>query len=182
MYGRIPEAPRRKLLGALAAAVNPVMRQKAELEEGGGLRRLLPILADLPEHVAVIMQPALGFFMKVDCCIVAPGRILVVQTMHWKGKILPGKDLEWLGAGQVDLGRPDRRAAQLADRLEYSGHAAGFQVEPVVIFTDGPVDFQGPEPLALLVPWDEVPQFFREILPAGDLPDVAPLVALLGER
>jgi hypothetical protein len=184
LYGQLPEAPPRNLLGALAAAVNPIARQKAELDAGAGLRRLLPLFELMPDHTAVILQPSLGFFMKVDCGIILPGRILVVQTVHWKGKILPGKNGEWLGAnGTVDLGRPDRRAAQLADKLAYSGHAAGFEVDPVVVFTDGPVDFQGPEPVSLLVQWDEVSQFLRAMVPdEGSLPDMAPLVDLLGGR
>ncbi|HYF79087.1 MAG TPA: nuclease-related domain-containing protein [Symbiobacteriaceae bacterium] len=180
LIGTLPAEPRRSLLGSLAATVNPVARQRTEMEEGQGIRRLVGLLEQLPDYVTVIVKPSLGWMMYADCCVIGPGRLLVISAVHWKGKISTGKEDEWLGAGMTDLGRPDRRAAFFAKRVEYGGHAGDMVVEPVVVFTDGPVDFQGPKPLATLVFWDEAQRLLSEVYPAGAEPvDVSGLVQLL---
>lgn len=183
ILGTLPPEPRRSLLGSLAATVNPVARQRSEMEEGEGIRRLAGLLAQLPDHVTVIVKPALGWMLHADFCVIGPGRLLVVSVCHWKGKITTGKEEEWLGAGATDLGRPDRRAAYFSRRVEYGPHATGFVVEPVVAFTDGPVDFQGPKPLATLVFWEEALSVLSEVYPAGVAPvDVSHLVTLFGGK
>jgi hypothetical protein len=183
IVGTLPDEPRRSLLGGLAATVNAVARQKAEMEAGQGLRRLVPLLGQLPDAITVLVGPTLGWMMQADVAVIGPGRVLVISAVHWKGKITAGMEQEWRGAGSIDLGRPDRRAAYFAKRLEFSGHAGALSVEPVVVFTDGPVDFQGPEPLAALVHWDEALELLASAFPP-DAPsgDAAELVKLLGGR
>jgi hypothetical protein len=180
IIGTLPTETRRHWLGALAAHVSPTARRRAALESGEGLRRLASLLPALPECVTAILRPSLGF-MQVDCCLLGPDRVLVVETLHWAGKIAAGERGEWLGAGSVDLGRPDRRAFVLADRLAYSGHARGFRVEPVVICTDGPVEFVGPPPLTRVVPWAEAPEFLAECFARteGAGGDLTALIGLL---
>lgn len=183
IIGTLPEEPRRSLLGSLAATVNPLARQKAEMEAGHGLRRLAALLEQLPEHVTVLLRPKLGWMMDADCCVLGPGRVLVISAFHWKGKISGGVNEEWLGTGGLDLGRPDRRAAYFAKRLDYSPHFAGMTVEPVVVFTDGPVDFQGPVPVATLVYWEEALHLLSDAFPTGADPvDLSELVGLLGGK
>lgn len=181
--GTLPQAPRRSLLGSLSATVNPVARQKAEMQEGEGIRRLAALLEKLPAHVTVLLQPKMGWMMDGDCCVIGPGRLLVMAAVHWKGRIGTGPDEEWRGAGGTDLGRPDRRAAYFARRLQYSGHAAAFTVEPVVVFTDGPVDFHGPAPEATLVYWHEALEVIAGAFQDESEPiDVSELVRLLGGK
>ncbi|HYF93555.1 MAG TPA: nuclease-related domain-containing protein [Symbiobacteriaceae bacterium] len=163
--------------------MNPVARQKAEMEDGHGLRRLAGLLKQLADGVTVILQPKLGWMMDADCCVIGPGRVLVISAVHWKGKIIGGPNEEWLGASGTDLGRPDRRAAYFAKRLDYSGQAAGMTVESVVVFTDGPVDFHGPPLVATLVYWDEALSVLAGAFPPDRGPvDVSELVRLLGGK
>jgi len=181
--GTLPQAQRRSLLGSLSATLSPVARQKAEMEEGEGIRRLAALLEKLPANVTVLLQPRMGWMMDGDCCVIGPGRLLVIAALHWKGRIGTGPDEEWRGAGGTDLGRPDRRAAYFARRLEYSGHASEFTVEPVVVFTDGPVGFRGPEPEATLVHWHEALEVISGAFPDGSAQvDVSELVRLLGGK
>lgn len=183
IIGTLPQAPRRSLLGSLAVTVSPVARQKAEMQEGEGIRRLAALLEKLPANVIVLLQPKMGWMMDGDCCVIGPGRVLVIAAVHWQGWITTGPDEEWRGAGGTDLGRPDRRAAYFARRLEYSGHAPGLSVEPVVVFTAGPVDFHGPEPVAPLVHWDGAHSVIAGAF--GNEPsevDVSDLVRLLGGK
>jgi hypothetical protein len=182
IIGAIPEARKRSLLGTVAAGVNPMVRQENAFREHEGLRRLLEVVQTLPDSVTAIVEPTLGF-LKADCCLLGHGRLLVVQTAHWKGKILPGKDGEWLGAGRVDLGRPDRRAFVFADRLAYSGRAEGWDMEPVVVFTAGAVDFHAGDTQAMLIHWDETEQFLRGVfLPHLTGPSPDPIIDLIGGR
>lgn len=167
IIGQLPEAPRRGLGTALMARLNETARLKAEMEEGEGLRRLFPLLEALPDNVAVVLKPTLGF-MRIDCCIIGPGRIMVIKTAHYKGTIKPGEQGEWRGGGgAIDLGRPDRLANTFCDRLQFSGNARGFEVEPVVFFTAGPVGFEAGESLATLVPWEEAVGFLVTRFPPG---------------
>jgi hypothetical protein len=168
------------LLGSLAAVVSPAARQRAEMEAGQGLRRLVGVLEELPDYVTVILRPAMGWMLHADCCVIGPGRVLVISAVHWKGTIAADKDGQWLGTGYTDLGRPDRHAAYFAQRLAYGPWARGMEVEPVVVFTDGPVKFLGPKPLATLVFWEEARALLLEPFPPGAAPpDVADLVQLL---
>ncbi|HWI66394.1 MAG TPA: nuclease-related domain-containing protein [Symbiobacteriaceae bacterium] len=183
VIGKLPEEPRRGLLGSLAATVNPVARQRAEMEEGQGIRRLVGLLEQLPDNVTVIIRPKLGWMMDADLCVIGPGRVLVISAVHWKGRIQTGENEEWRGVPGTDLGRPDRRAAYFAKRVEYGGRAAGLTVEPVVVFTDGPVSFGGPEPLATLVYWNEALSVLAEVFPAeAPAPEAGELVRLLGGK
>jgi hypothetical protein len=180
ILGSLPESRGRSILRSLAAGVNPLMRQQLEFQEGEGLRRVLAVVKNLPDSVTVIVQPTLGF-LKVDCCLMGHGRLLVVQSAHWKGKILLGKEEQWLGAGKVDIGRPDRRAFVFADRLKWSGWAEGWDIEPVVLFTAGDVDLQAPEPLTMLIDWDEADSFLRGVfLPHLTGPDPGPVIERIG--
>lgn len=168
------------MLGNVAATVSPVARQRTEMEEGLGIRRLIGLLENLPDYVTVIIKPSLGWMMYADCCVIGPGRLLVISAVHWKGAIGSDKEGAWLGAGHTDLGRPDRRAAYFAKRLEFGPHAMDMVVEPVVVFTNGPVKFMGPEPLATMVFWEEAEAIMAEAFPPGKTPvDVSGLVQLL---
>jgi hypothetical protein len=181
IIGTLPQGARRNLLGSVAARFSEGARLKAEREEGEGLRRLFPLLERLPESVTVVLQPTLGF-MTGECCVVGPGTALVIQTLHFRGKITLGEKEEWLGQpGGQDLGRPDRRAAIFCEKLEFSGHARGFALEPVVICTDGPVQLEAPTPQAPLVAWEDATGFLAQAFPGGLKGfDPAPLIKLLG--
>ncbi len=168
VVGKIPEAARLGLLGSIAARLNDAARLKAEFESGEGVRRLLPVLEALPDGVTVVVRPTLGFF-QADFGVVGPGRVLVINTLHWQGRIkLDEKDL-WLGQGgsvTVQLGRPDRRAKLFAERLEYSGNARGFQVEPLVIRTLGAIEFDGPL-VAPMIGLEETAAYLAARFPDG---------------
>jgi hypothetical protein len=167
IYGQLPGAARRGLVSALMARLSETARLQVEMEEGEGLRRLFPLLEALPDNVTVVLKPTLGF-MRIDCCIIGPGRIIVLKTAHYKGTVKAGEQGEWRGgAGTIDLGRPDRLANTFCDRLQFSGNARGFAVEPVVIFTAGPVEFEAGTPLATLVPWEEAAGFLTVQFPDG---------------
>lgn len=182
IIGQIPEGPRRTLLRAAAASVNSALRQKVELEEFEGLRRLLPLVERLPDSIMAVIRPTLGF-MTADLCLVGHGKILVISAAHWKGRITQGQRDEWLGAGRIDLGRPDRRAFVLADRLLFSGRTDDWFVDAAVIFTNGRADLVGIKGTVRLVDWDEAEAFLREFFgtdAAG--PDPAPVVQMIGGR
>lgn len=178
VFGRLLEAPRRTLLQGLAARLSETARLQAEHEEGAGLRRLLDLLGGLPEPAAVAVRPALGF-MSVDCILAVPGRMLVVNALHWPGALTLSEDGQWAGpGGKVKLGRPDRRSRTFCDRLEHSGQADGMALEPVVVFTAGPVTVAGAAE-ATLVQWDAAAACFAGAVAAAAGPDPRPLARRL---
>lgn len=183
IVGTPPKQRRTNILVTAAAYVSPVMRLKKDMEEGMGRQRLLAVLRKLPDSVTVVVHPTLGIYMHTDFAVIGPGRVMLVCAAHWKGAIGRGREKdEWLGAGTVDLGRPDRRARLLADRLAYSGHAGALSVEPVVVFTDGPVAFGGPEPEVPLIQWAEAEQILLQTFPPGPAPaETDQLVRLLAK-
>jgi hypothetical protein len=170
ILGKLAEIKKRDLVRSITARLSDLARLQAEMEEGYGPHRLAARLKELalPDGVTIILRPTLAF-LNADICLVAPGKVLVVTALHWSGEIgQQGKKGEWTGAGgSVDLGRPDRRARLFCDRLEYSGLAKGFDLEPVVVFTGGPVQYLGEPPEATLVQWAELEEFLRNRLPAG---------------
>jgi hypothetical protein len=180
IIGDLPQGTRRSLVSSLSARFSEAARLKADREDGEGLRRLAGVLSQLPDDVTAVLRPTLGF-MQGECCLIGPGKVLVVQTLHFRGKIVLGQKEEWIGhPGSVDLGRPDRRAAVLCDRLAYSGNGRGFSLEPVVICTEGPVEFDAPAPLAPLVPWTEAATFLTQAFPGGVVGfDTRPLIEVL---
>jgi len=181
VIGSLPRETRRNLLGTMAAAVSPLARQKQEMEEGAGLRWLLPILEQLPDSVSVFLCPSLGFFGRAECVVAGPGTVLVLATLHWKGMITTGENDEWRGAGNTDLGRPDKRALWFADRLAYGGYADGLHLEPVVVCTGGRAALSGLAPLATVVQGEEFSGFLQQVLsPGGPMPDR--VLAVLGGR
>jgi len=179
IVGTPPASPRRGLLGTLAAGISPAARMRAEMTEGAGLHRLLELVGQLPDSVTAVVRPGLGFFMKIDCCLIGPGKVLAIDTVHWTGKVTAGQHEEWTGALGTDLGRPDRRAFVFADRLAFGGQVGDRVVEPVVICTGGAVDLQGLKPLAPVIPWNEAPSFLGAAFSPGPAGDVAALVKLL---
>lgn len=171
LVGTPPRQRRSNILVTAAAYVNPIMRLKKDMEEGVGRQRLLEVLQQLPDSVTVVVHPTLGLYMHTDFAVIGPGRVMLLCAVHWKGPIGRGRERdEWLGAGAVDLGRPDKRARMFAERLAYSGHAGRLSVEPVVIMTDGPVQFGGPEPEVPVIQWAEAAQILRETFPPGQAP------------
>ncbi len=167
--GRLSEKKKRELLRSVTSLISGTSRMQAELEEGFGPHVLAGRLEsmDLPDNVTIVLRPTLAF-LHADLCLVAPGKVLVVNALHWSGPMAPGKKGEWTGAkGSVDLGRPDRRAVLFADRLQWSGLAKGLEVEPVVVSTAGDVTYSGGEPEARLVPWSELDAYLTAALPAG---------------
>lgn len=164
--GTVPEGKRRGLLSSVTAQVSEKARLQAEMAEGAGLRRLVGAAEHLADHVTLVIRPQLGF-MNVDACLIGAGKVLVINTLHWQGKITAGLQDEWVGGGSVDLGRPDRRAHVFADRLSFAGLAAGFAVEPVVVVTAGAVDMTGLQPLSRLVQWAEAEAFLTQQFPPG---------------
>ncbi|MFZ5813971.1 MAG: nuclease-related domain-containing protein [Bacillota bacterium] len=180
IYGKLPERKKRDLVIGLSSMVSATARMQAELEEGQGPHLLAERLRGmgLPDGVSIILRPTLAF-LHADICLIGGGKVLVINALHWSGEIGRGKKGEWTGAkGAVDLGRPDRRAYLFCDRLRYSGLADGFAVEPVVVFTAGPVRCHEPEPQATLVQWAELEAFLRRSL-AG--PEAGPSPAGLIE-
>lgn len=171
ILGKLPAKKKREFMRSMTALVSDRGRLQAELEEGYGphaLAERLQAIA-LPDGVTIILRPTLAF-LNADACIIGPGKVLVLTALHWSGEIgQGGKKGEWTGAkGGVDLGRPDRRAHLFCDRLAYSGLSKGFELEPVVVFTAGPVTYVGgEEPLATLVQWAELEEFLQKRFPAG---------------
>lgn len=154
-------------MGSLVARLSETARITAEREEGEGLRRLAGLLNKLPDSATVVLRPKLGF-MQVDCCVFGAGKLLVINTLHYRGVIEPGEREVWVGPkGGPDLGRPDRRAFVFCDRLAYAELAKGLEVEPVVVCTEGPVDVRAVEPQTTLVQWAEAESFFTRQFPAG---------------
>lgn len=169
VIGKLTDVKKRKLLHNVTAAVSTSARLQAELEEGHGPHLLAERLRslDLPDDVTIILRPTLSF-LNADIGIVAPGKILIINALHWAGDIGQGKKGQWTGAGgRVDLGRPDRRAHIFCDRLAYSGLGRGFEPQAVVVFTGGAVRYLGEEPQATLVQWAELEEFLRKSLPSG---------------
>ncbi|MFZ5826751.1 MAG: nuclease-related domain-containing protein [Bacillota bacterium] len=164
----MPEKKQRDLLRSVTSLVSGTAKLQAEMEEGHGPHVLVERLKELslPENVTIILRPTLAF-LNADVCMIGPGRVLVINALHWTGEVGQGKKGEWTGARGVDLGRPDRRAQLFCDRLAYSGLAKGFELEPVVVFTAGPVMYHGGEPEAALVQWDALEDFLRRSLPSG---------------
>jgi len=165
IIGDLEPSKRRGLYDTVAARLNARARLRVEGYEGAGLRRLIPLLASLPDHVTVILRPTLGF-LRIDCCLIGPGRVVVIQTSHWVGKVTQGQKGQWLG-GTVDLGRPDRLATVFCDRLRFSGHARGFELVPVVLFTAGFVDVTSDATEATLVQWEKAESFLGAAFPSG---------------
>lgn len=169
ILGKLPAKKPRDRVRRVTALVSGTARLQAEKEEGYGPHKLADQLGsmDLPEGVTIILRPTLAF-LDADICIIRPGKVLVINSLHWAGEIGHGKKGEWTGAGgAVDLGRPDRRAHLFCDRLAFSGLARGFELQPVVIFTGGPVNYLGEEPQALLIQWAELEEFLYRNLPDG---------------
>lgn len=168
ILGKLAEKKQRDLVRSMTALISSTARLQAEMEEGYGPHILVERLKglDLPENVTVILRATLAF-LNADLCIIGPGKVLVINALHWTGEITQGRKGEWIGARSVDLGRPDRRAQLFCDRLAYSGLAKGFELEPLVVFTAGPVQYRGEEPEALLVQWDALEDFLRRNLPSG---------------
>ncbi len=168
IIGSLPAAPRQNLLGAMLSKVNETARMKAEFESGVGAQRLAELAAKLPDPVTVVLRPTLGF-MSIDCCIIGPGAVMPINSLHWKGKIIRGEQDAWIGQPtSVHLGRPDRRSFVFADRLRFSGLADGFALEPVVIVTGGKVDGEGlADAQATLVQWDDAAEFLARSFPPG---------------
>lgn len=185
MIGTLPPKKQRDVMRTLTAMVSDLRRVEAEMVEGWGPHRLAARLGelDLPTDVTVVLRPTLAF-LHADLCIIAPKRLLLINALHWKGLIQGGEKEKWFGGkGTVDLGRPDRRARLFCDKLAYSGLAAGFSLEPIVLFTAGPVEFKGGDPEATLVQWDQLEPFIRQRLaevPAGAPGDVAGLIKAIG--
>jgi hypothetical protein len=167
IIGDLPQGNRRSLVAVLSSRFSEAARLKADREDGEGLRRLTGLLHALPDDVTAVLRPTLGF-MQAECCLIGPGKVLVVQTLHFRGRITVGQKEEWIGhPGSMDLGRPDRRAAVFCDRLAYSGNGRGFSLEPLVICTEGPVELAAPAPLASLIPWADAPRFLAQAFPDG---------------
>jgi hypothetical protein len=171
ILGKLLAKKQRAFVRSMTALVSEVARLQAEMEEGYGPHVLAERLRelDLPDSVTIVLRPTLAF-LTADACIIGPGKVLVISALHWSGEIgQDGKKGEWTGAkGGVDLGRPDRRAHLFCDRLAFSGLAKGFELEPVVVFTGGPVKYLGGEqPQATLVQWTELEAFLKQRLPAG---------------
>lgn len=167
--GSLPGIKPRSLAQRLTAPLSAAGRLQAELEEGQGPHRLAERLLamELGDEVTLVLRPTLAF-LSADLCLVGPGRALVLNALHWTGEVALGKKGEWRGAGgRVDLGRPDRRANLLCDRLIYSGNAQGMELEPVVVFTAGPVKYLGDAAEATLVQSDELDGFIRSRIAAG---------------
>lgn len=167
ILGNLPKEARRNLIGSLAARVSETARLKAEFDEGEGLRRLVDMVERLPDNVTAVLRPSLGFGLVADAVVIGPGTALVVCTLHWKGAVSEGERGEWLGAGKTDLGRPDRRAHVFATRLDFSGHARGYQVEPLVVCTEGPVDLKNLETKAPVVQHSEAQAYLAERFRTG---------------
>jgi hypothetical protein len=165
IIGNLGPGKRRGVIDTVAARLNEQARLRIEGHEGEGLRRLLPVLERLPDHVTVILRPTLGF-LRIDCCLIGPGRVLVVQTLHWSGKVTTGQKGQWLG-GVVDLGRPDRLATVFCDRLRFSGHVRGFELVPVVLFTAGSVELVRDSSEITLVPWEKAEISLGAAFPSG---------------
>jgi hypothetical protein len=180
IIGDLPHGSRRSLVASLSTRFSESARLTADREDGIGLHRLVGLLPALPDDVTAVLRPTLGF-MQGECCLIGPGKLMVIQTLHFRGRITAGQKEEWVGhPGSVDLGRPDRRAAVFCDRLAYSGNGRGFALEPVVICTEGPVELTAPAPLAPLIPWADAAQFLIEAFPGGLVGfDTRPLIQML---
>lgn len=182
VLGRVPKAASRSVLGSLKARFSDAGRQQVEFEEGEGLFRLLGLLKALSSHVTAVVRPSLGF-MDVDGCAASPGRLLVVNTLHWSGDVAADETGAWTGfGGRVGLGRPDRRAHAFADRLSFSGRVDGFHVRAAVIVTGGPVRLLGADPEAEVVQWAEAARWLQGALDSTDGPDPTTFIeSLLGQ-
>lgn len=159
------ETKQRGLMAAVTSRLSGAARLRAEAEEGEGLRRLMPLLEKLPDTVTAILRPTLGF-LRIDCCIVGPGKVLAVQTLHWTGTVATGEKGHWM-SGRTELGRPDRTVTVFCNRLGFSGRAKGFDLVPVVLCTGGPVKMLAQPDQARLVQWDEAEEFLRSTFPDG---------------
>lgn len=154
----------RGLMATVTSRLSNAARLRAEAAEGEGLRRLAPLLEQLPDTVTAILRPTLGF-LRIDCCIIGPGKVMAVQTLHWTGTVAAGEKGQWT-SGRTELGRPDRTVSVFCDRLGFSGRAKGFDLIPVVIGTGGPVHLLV-EPQALFVQWEEAAEFLQSSFPHG---------------
>lgn len=178
VLGTMPAAGARSLLGSLKARMSDAGRRQLEMEEGEGLKRLVGLLQRLPDTVTAVIRPTLGF-MHVDAVVGAPGRLLVINTLHWSGEIAVNEKGAWTGAGgKVGLGRPDRRAFTFADRLQFSGRTEGFRVTPVVICTAGAVTVLSADTEVDVVAWTQAEQLLQD-LAGGQGPDPTLLVKSL---
>lgn len=170
ILGKLAEKKKREFVRSMTAMVSDLARLQAEMEEGFGPHELAERLKGLalPDSVTVVLRPTLAF-LAADACIIGSGKVLVFTALHWAGDIgQDGKKGEWTGGrGGIDLGRPDRRAHLFCDRLAYSGLARGFEIEPVVLFTAGPVQYLGEQPQATLVQSAELEEFIRQRFPDG---------------
>lgn len=170
--GQWPSLKAPGLLTRLTANVSEPARLQAEAAVGEGYRLVESVLQGLPDTVTLLRGPVLGFSMKVDGCLLGPGRVVLFTLLHWKGRIAVNEEGAWTGQGRVDLGRPDRRAALFADRLRHSGLAGSLDVEPIVIVTGGSISYAGASE-ALLVPLIELETYLATAFTEG-----APLAPL----
>jgi|GEM_PF-2981324 len=167
IIGRLTEKKKRDLLRSVTALVSGTARMQAELEEGFGPHLLADRLTamSLPDSVTIVLRPTLAF-LHADICLIAPGKVLVLNALHWAGPIGQGKKGEWTGAnGSVDLGRPDRRARLFAERIEYSGLTKGLEVEAVVVSTAGDLSYAGSEAEAKLIQSSQLEEYLHTTLP-----------------
>lgn len=180
IIGTLPTDRKRGFLNAIASRVSESARLRTEAAEGEGLRLILEVARQLPDQVTVVVSPTLGFMMKAECCVVGPGRVIVINALHFKGGVKEGEKTEWIGTGGVDLGRPDRRTHLFADRLLFSGNADGFKVEPMVVLTAGPVDFGQLKPMVPVLTLEEMRAELARLFPPNLVgPDPAGLIRSL---
>ena len=180
IIGTIPTDRKRGFLNALASRVSESARLRTEAAEGGGVRLLLDAVRSLPDQVTMVLTPTLGFMMKAECCVIGPGRILVINTLHFRGAVREGQKTEWIGTGGIDLGRPDRRTHLFADRLRFSGNAEGFSVEPLLVLTAGAVEFGSLKPMVPVLTLEELRAELARLFPANLVgPDPADLIRSL---
>lgn len=177
IIGNLPTDRKRGFLNAIASRVSDSARLRTEAAEGEGLRLLLDAVRTLPDQVTVVLGPSLGFMMKAECCIIGPGKALVINTLHFRGAVREGEKSEWIGSGGIDLGRPDRRTHLFADRLRFSGNAEGFTVEPMVVLTAGAVEFGNLRPMVPIVTLDQLRVELARLFPPNLVgPDPAGLI------
>lgn len=161
LMGQWPVLKPPGLLTRLTAPLNDAARLKVEGAAGEPFRRLEARIQSQPDFVTLLRGPRLGFSMQADGCLLGSGRVVVFSVLHWRGAIHLNEEGAWTGqGGRVDLGRPDRRAALFANRLQFSGLAGALDVEPIVIATGGPIRYAGPTE-ALLIPEEELEAYLE---------------------
>jgi hypothetical protein len=181
LMGQWPSFKSPGLLTRLTTRINEAARLQVEAAAGLPFGRVEPVIQSQPDSVTLLRGPVLGFSMKADGCLLGPGRVVVFSLLHWRGAIALNDQGSWVGqAGRLDLGRPDRRAALFANRLQFSGLAGALDVEPVVITTGGPVSYAGPTE-ALLIPLEDLDGYLETAFqPEGPYAPLDLINTLLG--